>query len=66
MLPEETATDFQIMQKILPRIHGSSMDIEDILEELKNYCLDKYPMSASKIDFMLRRFVRDGFTSFWA
>ena len=66
LLPEEVAVDFQIMQKILPRIHGSAMEIETILNELKSYCGDKYPMSSTKIDFMLRRFTGDGFTSFWA
>ncbi|RQD74493.1 MAG: hypothetical protein D5R97_07760 [Candidatus Syntrophonatronum acetioxidans] len=66
LMTEERAIDFQISQKILPRIHGSSMDIEDILEDLKSFCSDSYPVSTSKIDFMLRRFIRDGFTSFWA
>lgn len=66
LLQEKKAVDFQITQKILPRIHGSSMDIEDILNELKEYCGNSYPMSTSKIAFMLRRFTRDGFTSFWA
>ncbi len=65
LLPENKAVDYQIMQKILPRIQGSSIEIEDILKELKDFCGDKYPNSKEKIEFMLGRFIRDGFTSFW-
>ncbi len=65
LMPEDKVVDYQIMQKILPRIQGSAMEIEDILKELKEFCEGKYPESKEKIDFMLRRFERDGFTSFW-
>ncbi|WP_188624037.1 McrB family protein [Caldalkalibacillus thermarum] len=36
LMPEQEALDFQIMQKILPRIQGSSMNIKRILVELFN------------------------------
>ena len=65
LLPEEQAIDFQIMQKILPRIQGSAHELEKILEDLKKYCQDSYPVSYKKADFMLRRLLNDGFTSFW-
>ena len=65
LLPEEQAIDFQIMQKILPRIQGSAHELEKILEDLKKYCEDSYPVSYKKADFMLRRLLNDGFTSFW-
>ncbi|KUO51106.1 MAG: hypothetical protein APF76_16565 [Desulfitibacter sp. BRH_c19] len=65
LLSEDKAIDYQIMQKILPRIHGSSMGVEDILKELEQFLSSKYPMSKRKIEFMLRRFSEDGFTSFW-
>ena len=65
LLPEDKAVDYQIMQKILPRIQGSAMEIEEILKNLEDYCGERYPMSKNKIEFMLGRFSRDGFTSFW-
>jgi hypothetical protein len=65
LLPEDRAVDFQIMQKILPRIQGSAMVIEDILNKLEAFCRTSYPVSYEKVRFMLGRFERDGFTSFW-
>ncbi len=65
LLPEDKAVDFQIMQKILPRIQGSAMEIEDILNKLREFCRTSYPVSYEKTSFMLGRFERDGFTSFW-
>lgn len=65
LLPENTAKDFQIMQKILPRIQGSSLKIESVLKELIELCSDSLPHSKEKAEFMLERFEEDGFTSFW-
>ena len=88
LLTEEAAFDHEIMQKILPRIQGSSAAIKDVLSELFIKCagdysgfagvaayeqmvsfLDskpcKYPNSAKKIAFMMRRYEEDGFTSYW-
>ena len=88
LLTEEAAFDHEIMQKILPRIQGSSTAIKDVLSELFIKCagdysgfagaaayeqmvsfLDskscKYPNSAKKIAFMMRRYEEDGFTSYW-
>jgi len=100
------ALDYEIKQKILPRIGGSSEEIEKCLFKLFLHCsqmekgnLDsdyidentlkeltkylekvkeslkkdydgekiscKYPISSEKILKMLRRFNRDGFTTFW-
>ena len=79
----------EIMQKILPRIQGSSRAIKDVLSELFVKCAGdytglagaadfeqmlaytdsdkncKYPNSAKKIAFMMRRYEEDGFTSYW-
>ena len=89
LLKYETAFDNEIMQKILPRIQGSSRAIKDVLSELfikcagdytglngatdfeqmqfyidsGKYC--KYPNSANKLKFMMRRYEEDGFTSYW-
>lgn len=89
LLPENEAIDNEIMQKILPRIQGSSASIKNMLCELFRICAGdyegqntesdlsskmmtvaqkpdcKYPKSAQKIAFMVRRFEEDGFTSYW-
>lgn len=65
LISEDKAVDFQIMQKILPRIQGSASEIDNVLKELREFCENKYPASMKKIDFMLRRLESDGFTSFW-
>ena len=89
LLPENEAMDNEIMQKILPRIQGSSASIKNMLCSLFRECAGeyegqntesdlsskmmkvaqksdcKYPKSAQKIAFMVRRFEEDGFTSYW-
>ncbi|RJR20828.1 MAG: hypothetical protein C4582_08675 [Desulfobacteraceae bacterium] len=65
LLSEDEAIDFQIMQKILPRIQGNSTEIEKMLEKLIKFCEIQYPRSRAKCEFMLGRFRDDGFTSFW-
>ncbi|MPQ31259.1 ATPase [Clostridium estertheticum] len=83
------AMDYSIVQKILPKIGGSSPEVLDILVELfnnlnntkykndgyigdvvlktmENQCLSsEYILSSEKIMYMIRRFLRDGFTTFW-
>jgi len=67
LMKEKKCIDLQILQKILPRIHGSSIEVEEVLGELKSYCEEQgYELSNSKLNFMLRRYNQDGFTSFWA
>ncbi len=90
LLSPEVAFDYQILQKILPRIQGSSVAIKEMLADLfKHFVGDyegyqaaggntadkmierlqdgviRYPKSAQKIAFMVRRFEEDGFTSYW-
>ena len=90
LLPRNAAMDNEIMQKILPRIQGSSASVKDMLCELFKHCAGdydgyqtasdstwkkmqsaaeapgcRYPSSAKKIVFMVRRFEEDGFTSYW-
>ena len=91
LLDENEAIDNEVLQKILPRIQGSSASIKDMLCDLfkeiagdfdgyqtesnntaermfdmlrKNNHI-RYPKSAEKIAFMVRRFEEDGFTSYW-
>jgi hypothetical protein len=91
IFPWDNALDYQIMQKILPRIQGSAISIsyllinlinyfmgdkdkfdkkshyEDIQEDLHKYIVanPKFSRTLKKLDFMLRRYNQDGFTSFW-
>lgn len=77
-LSELEAMDFCIMQKILPRISGAGPDVEDLLKALyKEFAsveyvekvaipaAAKYPQSAKKVQEMIKRLGRQGFTSFW-
>ena len=66
LLDDKVAFDNQIMQKILPRIQGNSESIKTMLGELLKICeSEKYEVSAKKINFMIKRYEEDGFTSFW-
>lgn len=42
LLPEDVALDYEILQKILPRIQGNSMTIKNMLIELFKYCAGDY------------------------
>lgn len=90
ILTFEECMDYAIVQKVLPKINGSSVDVQTLLMELYNEInpnnkmpiadyieerqLNKfmeysekssYKLSSKKILYMIRRFVRDGFTTFW-
>ncbi|MDD0819160.1 restriction endonuclease [Bacillus sp. MB353a] len=78
LLSFDEALDYQICQKILPRLAGSDGRTEEVLKQLYVLCANeeydsgnndasyaKYPRSANKLSHMLRRFEYDGFTSFW-
>lgn len=63
LLDRNIAMDYQIHQKVLPRIFGGE-EVRDVLTELRAHCAAVNPMSSSKIDFMINR-LDHGFTSFW-
>ncbi|HDR4901420.1 TPA: DUF3578 domain-containing protein [Bacillus cereus] len=78
LLSFDEALDYQIYQKILPRLAGSDGRTEEVLKQLYVLCANeeydsgnndasyaKYPRSANKLSHMLRRFEYDGFASFW-
>ncbi|SHM52493.1 McrB family protein [Chitinophaga sp. CF418] len=73
LVDDSTAFDFQLMQKVLPRIEGSSERVQSILnkllKKLENQKTEgenpKYPLSLEKIRFMLKRFDEDRITHFW-
>jgi len=59
------ALDAQVLQKLLPRLHGSARKLEPVLKALAAFC-DKHSLIASqeKIGRMQRRLLADGFASF--
>jgi hypothetical protein len=94
----EEAIDLCVVQKILPKISGSSSEVLDMLfdifelfnayrftnrecledkelRELKEKVTDSnegsdkinysYKLTNEKLIYMIRRFIRDGFTTFW-
>lgn len=59
------AVDAAIMQKLLPRLHGSKTKLGPVLDELKKVVTaSKYPLSAEKIERMETRLKQNGFTSY--
>ena len=63
---ENIAFDFQIIQKILPRISGPSELLDDLLQNFFIYCQGKYLKSECKIQYMIKKLHRTGDTSFWS
>jgi energy-coupling factor transporter ATP-binding protein EcfA2 len=59
------ALDAQILQKLMPKLHGSERKLGPVLEALESFC-DKYQCgnSRQKIQRMRDRLKADGFTSF--
>ena len=59
------AMDIQILQKILPKFHGTAAKLEDPLKALHAYCSSSgYQRSATKLDRMLKRLSTQDYTSF--
>jgi len=65
------AMDIQILQKILPKFHGTRGKLEDPLKDLHTFCNAEhsergalYPGSATKIARMLKNLEIQGYTSF--
>lgn len=58
------ALDAQVLQKLLPKLHGSERKLGPVLEQLETFCIEKGLVgSVEKIQRMRKR-LRDGFTSF--
>ncbi|MDP3878262.1 MAG: hypothetical protein Q8Q50_14895 [Methylobacter sp.] len=59
------AIDIQILQKILPKFHGTKGKLHDTLAVLETLCDEKnYTRSSAKLNAMLKQLERDGYTSF--
>ena len=60
-----TAIDEQVLQKILPKLHGNKKQIGQLLEELKNLFEEKkLPLSLKKIESMIKRLDKFQYASY--
>lgn len=70
--------DLALTMKVLPRLQGSAADLEDVLEQLFEWATPDrsddataasgtagFPLVAQRLDVMLQRLRRTGFTSYW-
>jgi 5-methylcytosine-specific restriction protein B len=79
VIDDNDAIDAAIVQKLLPKLHGSRNKLEKTLVILAELCLKdgqevfsestkheetKYPISYEKLERMHGRIIADGFTSF--
>ena len=62
----ETALDEQMLQKLLPKVHGIDPRIEQALTRFIELCGDRYPLSADKARRMRIRFNEHGSASYFA
>jgi hypothetical protein len=59
------ALDAQIMQKLMPKLHGSARKLSGVLDTLKKFAEDhELPLTKNKVDRMQKRLKDEGFTSF--
>jgi 5-methylcytosine-specific restriction endonuclease McrBC GTP-binding regulatory subunit McrB len=61
------AMDIQILQKILPKFHGTQGKLEEPLKKLFEFCNaenTRFPRSAQKLERMLYNLKVQGYTSF--
>jgi hypothetical protein len=59
------ALDFQLLQKVLPRLSGTQEFLEPLLRDLQRWAEKaRFPRTAQKLGRLLMRLQRDGFVSF--
>ena len=61
----QDAFDYQILQKILPRLYSTGHEADALLDALITFCNTTYPRSTQKLQRIKRRLERTGFASFW-
>jgi hypothetical protein len=76
----DEAFDYQLLQKVLPRLTGNDLKTEDALKKLFRFCTShewadedvesimkdaRLSKSARKLSNMIPKIMYDGFTSFW-
>jgi 5-methylcytosine-specific restriction protein B len=61
----QDALDAQVLQKLMPKLHGSARKLSGVLKALEEFASTRMlPLSLEKIKRMQDRLERDGFTSF--
>ncbi len=63
-MSESDAYDVAIMQKLLPKLHGSRSKLNKVLPKLIALCKDKYPISLEKLERMKKNAEENGFASY--
>ena len=63
-MSESEAYDVAIMQKLLPKLHGSRSKLNKVLPTLIALCENKYPISLEKLERMKRNAEENGFASY--
>ena len=59
------ALDAQVLQKLMPKLHGSARKLSGVLKELEAFATTKdLKLTLEKVQRMQQRLERDGFTSF--
>ncbi|WP_201713019.1 MrcB family domain-containing protein [Rossellomorea arthrocnemi] len=76
----DEAFDYQLVQKVLPRLTGNDLKTEEALKKLFLFCTSnewdemntasnveeaRFSKSAEKLSNMIPKIMHDGFTSFW-
>ncbi len=62
---QRAALDLALLQKVLPKLHGTQQELEDLLKKLVHFGSGAaLPRFTAKVERMLRRLERQGFTSF--
>lgn len=63
-MSENEAYDIAIMQKLLPKLHGSRSKLNKTLPDLITLCEGKYLISLAKLQRMLKNAEENGFASY--
>lgn len=63
-MSETEAYDVAIMQKLLPKLHGSRSKLNKVLPTLIALCENKYPISLDKLERMKKNAEENGFASY--
>jgi hypothetical protein len=59
------ALDAQVLQKLMPKLHGSARKLSGVLKEVEAFAIAKdLTLTLEKVQRMQQRLERDGFTSF--
>ena len=63
-MADDDAYDIAIMQKLLPKLHGSRSKLNKVIPKLVGLCEGKYPVSLEKLDRMKKNAEENGFASY--